>query len=170
MLRALLIKRFGLEMHIEDQLFPVYTLEKGKSSPKLTASTKDGMPECGRSLDDKDKDRLMISQACHNMTMDELANALRGMAPAYIDKPVVNLTGLNGQFDFKFGWTPRGQLLGTAGAVRHEGGILETSDPTAGGLTIFEAVDKHLGLKLNSAKHAIPIIVIDKINRTPTDN
>jgi uncharacterized protein (TIGR03435 family) len=110
------------------------------------------------------------------MTMDELANGLRNMAPAYIDRPVVNLTELKGPYDFKLGWTPRGQLMGTAGgrgtegAATAEGAAINVSDPTAGGLTVFEAVAKNLGLKLEATKHALPVIVVDKVNRTPTEN
>jgi uncharacterized protein (TIGR03435 family) len=172
MLRQLLIKRFGLEMHIQDAAMPVYGLEKGKGNPKITASEKTGAPDCQRGFDNG-----VISLTCHNMTMDELANGLRAMAPAYIDKPVVNLTGLTGQYDFKMGWTPRGQLLGTGdgvraagGAAQPDGGVLNVGEATAGGITIFEAVEKHLGLKLASVKHAMPIIVIDKVNKTPVEN
>jgi len=37
-------------------------------------------------------------------------------------------------------------------------------------LTIFEAIDKQLGLKLSVEKHSMPIVVIDHVDRTPTDN
>jgi uncharacterized protein (TIGR03435 family) len=172
MLRSLLIKRFGLEMHIEDQMQPVYALEKGKGEPKLTKSPEEKPLNCERSNQDG-----VITVNCHNMSLDELATGLRGMAPAYVDRPVVNLTGLSGKFDFKLGWTPRGQLLGTAGEGRGsaaephlERGVVAASEPTAGGRTVFEAVDHDLGLRLNSTKHAIPIVVIDKVNRVPTEN
>jgi uncharacterized protein (TIGR03435 family) len=173
MLRALLIKRFGLEMHIEDKPMPVYTLTKGKGELKIKPSATEAKLDCKRANEDG-----VITMTCHNMTMDELANGLRGMAPAYIDKPVVNLTELKGAYDFKLGWTPRGQLLGTAGgrggaaegAASPEGTAINVSEPTAGGLTVFDAVAKHLGLKLESTRHAIPVIVVDKVNRTATEN
>jgi uncharacterized protein (TIGR03435 family) len=173
MLRSLLIKRFGLEMHIEDKVLPVYTLSKGKGDLKITPSVTEAKLDCKRANEDG-----VITMACHNMTMDELANGLRGMAPAYIDKPVVNLTELKGAYDFKLGWTPRGQLMGTAGgrggaaegAASPAGAAINVSEPTAGGITVFEAVVKHLGLKLESTRHAIPIIVVDKVNRTATEN
>lgn len=163
MLRAVLVKRFGLEMHIEDKVLPVYALVKAKADPKIKSSAKEGLAECRRSVENS-----VITAACHNMTMDELANALRGMAPAYVDKPVVNLTGLQGQYDFTFGWTPRGALLGTNGPSA-DAAAPAASEPTAGGFTIFESVDKQLGLHIESTHHAIPIVVVDKVNRTPTD-
>ena len=174
MLRQLLMKRFGLEIHVQEESKAVYALEKGKGSPKVTPSASKASPECHRSMEDR-----VIMMNCRNMTMDEFATAVRGMAPAYIDRPVINLTGLEGQYDFKLGWTPRGQLLGATGegrggaadgGSRPDGSVLSTSDPTAGGLTVFEGIEKHMGLKLNGAKHDVPIIVIDKINRTPVEN
>lgn len=168
-LRSLLIKRFGLEFHVKDEPLPVYLLEKSKGAPKVTQSEKEAPPDCKRS-----NENGLLTMTCHNMTMDELANGLRGMAPAYVDKPVINATGLMGQFDFKLGWTPRGRLMGEGrGAAadsgpRPDGSILSASD--ASGITVFEGVDKYLGLRLNSGKHPLPVIVIDKVNRTPTEN
>jgi len=43
-------------------------------------------------------------------------------------------------------------------------------DAPAGGLTIFEAIDKQLGLKLSVEKHSMPIVVIDRVDRTPAGN
>jgi uncharacterized protein (TIGR03435 family) len=172
MLRSLLIKRFGLETHIEDRTMSVYALSIGKGELKIKRSATEAALDCQRS-----NENGVITMACHNMTMDELANGVRSMAPAYIDKPVVNLTELKGPYDFKFGWTPRGMLMGTGGerkgadgAASAERSGIDVSDPTAGGLTVFEAVAKQLGLKLESAKHAIPVIVVDKVNRTATEN
>jgi len=170
MLRALLIKRFGLESHMEDKVLPVYGLVKGKGDLKIKESAKEAPLECHRGNEDS-----MITVSCQNITLDELANGLRGMAPAYIDKPVVNLTELTGPYDLKFGWTPRGLLMGTGGGrggdgAPAEGGAINVSEPTAGGMSVFDAVYKNLGLKLESMKHAIPIVVVDKVNRTPTEN
>jgi uncharacterized protein (TIGR03435 family) len=167
MLRSLLVKRFGLESHIEDRVLPVYALTPGKGELKIKPSAKEAPLECKRS-----NDNGVITADCHNVTMDEFAQGLRGMAPAYIDKPVLNLTELKGPYDFKLGWTPRGLLLGTnnGAASAAEGKSIDVSEPTAGGLSVFDAVAKYMGLKLESTKHAIPIIVVDKVNRTPTEN
>ena len=43
------------------------------------------------------------------------------------------------------------------------------SEPT-GALTLFEAVDKQLGLKLAMHKRSMPVIVIDHIEQKPTEN
>jgi len=147
MLRAFLIKRFGLEAHVEDKVMPVYVLSKGRGDLPIKPSATAGSPECTRSNQDS-----MTMETCHNMTMDDLANGFHSFAPFYIDKPVVNLTEIKGAYDFEFRWTPRAQL------------------PTAGGMTIFEAADRQLGLKLESTEHAMPIIVVDKVTRMETVN
>jgi len=171
MLRSLLIKRFGLESHIEQKVLPVYALVRGKGEPKVTASAKQGEVNCSRSVNNG-----VITAACHNMTMDELAGGLRGMAPAYIDQPVVNLTELQGQYDFTLGWSPRGLVDRAAGrGSAADGGPppagADTSaEPGSNGITMFEAIGKDLGLKLESTKHVIPIVVVDKVNRTATFN
>ena len=173
MLRSMLIKRFGLEQHIEDRPMAVYALTRGKGELKVKPSAGEAKLDCKRANEDG-----VITMACHNMTMDELANGLRTMAPAYIDKPVVNLTELTGPYDFKLGWTPRGLLLGTGGgrggaaegAATPGGTAINVAEQTAGGLTVFEAVAKNLGLKLESVKHPMPVIVVDKVNRTATEN
>jgi len=102
------------------------------------------------------------------MSMTELAQALQRVAPAYVDMPVVDVTGLEGQYDFKFSWMPRGQGRPAADGGSRPDGLLNTSDP--GGLTLFEGIYKGTGLKLSSTKHAVPVIVIDQVNQTPVEN
>src|SRR5262249_7291902 len=66
----------------------------------------------------------------------------------------VNKTGLEGKWDFTIKWTPPG-MLARAGAD---------------GITIFDAVDKQLGLKLERGKVAQPVIFVDSVNPAPTPN
>jgi uncharacterized protein (TIGR03435 family) len=56
---------------------------------------------------------------------------------------------------------------GDAGAPG--GGIVEASDP-GGVLSLFDAVEKQLGLKLEPQKRPVSVLVIDHIERKPTDN
>ena len=45
-----------------------------------------------------------------------------------------------------------------------------TGDSPAGAITLFEAFDRELGLKIGPGKHPMPVIVIDHMERTPSDN
>jgi uncharacterized protein (TIGR03435 family) len=81
-------------------------------------------------------------------------------APAYIDHPVIDTTGLQGGWNFTVMWTPRGALPTT------EPGATAPADP--GGITFFEAIEK-LGLKLEKGTHPVPVIVVDHAEEKPID-
>ena len=66
----------------------------------------------------------------------------------------LNKTGLEGKWDFTIKWTPPA-LLARAGAD---------------GISIFDAVDKQLGLKLEAGKVPQPVIFVDSVNEAPTPN
>jgi uncharacterized protein (TIGR03435 family) len=83
------------------------------------------------------------------------------IAPSFIDRPVVDLTGLKGPYDIQLDWVPR-PLVGNAADP--------ASADVAAGATVFDALDKQLGLKLEERKLPMPVIVIDHIERVPTEN
>jgi uncharacterized protein (TIGR03435 family) len=83
-----------------------------------------------------------------------------------LSHPVVNATGMEGGWNFTVTWTPP-RLAASAAA--NSGGQAMAPDP-AGTMTFEEALDKELGLKLEVRKRVIPVLVIDHVNRKPTDN
>jgi len=92
------------------------------------------------------------------------------MAPGYIQgHPVVDTTGLEGGWDFPLQWSGRGVIDAAVRAAESgpAGGV--SADPN-GALTLFEAIEKQLGLKLEQQKQRLPVMVIDRIERTPTEN
>ena len=88
------------------------------------------------------------------MTMDQFAEQFQEMAGGYLDEPVVDSTGLDGQYDLAVHWTARGSLP-------HAG---------ADGISFFDAVDKQLGLKLTLETAPRPTLIVDSENETPTPN
>jgi uncharacterized protein (TIGR03435 family) len=76
------------------------------------------------------------------------------MAGAYLTDPVVDSAGLKGPYDFDLKWTARA-LLPRAGSE---------------GISIFDAVDKQLGLKLALETAPRPVRIADRVNETPTPN
>jgi uncharacterized protein (TIGR03435 family) len=86
------------------------------------------------------------------------ASIIAIVSPNYIDLPVVNETGLGGTYDFTFHWTPK-QLLDRA----HEG----IGSSNQSGLTIFDALQSQLGLKLDRKNEPRPAVVIDYVDRMP---
>jgi uncharacterized protein (TIGR03435 family) len=109
---------------------------------------------------------LMIG--CKNVSMADLAQNLERQAGAYIDHPIVDATGLQGGWDFAIGWTPKALLQGPGGNANATGDAsAAAADPS--GISVFEAVEKELGLKLVKQKRSIPVIVVDHVTEKPVE-
>jgi uncharacterized protein (TIGR03435 family) len=165
MLQKLLAERFKLAVHREDQPVPVFALTPGKRAAKLKESSGRERSECKLSVSDAGR-----TYTCTNTTMAQFVTRVRQVAGGYLGAhPVVDLTGLTGSYDFALTWAPVGRFNSARGgdAAPSTGGA--AADPT-GDLTVFEAVDKHLGLKLAEQKHPMSVVVIDHVDRTPAEN
>ena len=181
MLRALLTDRFRLAVHNEDRPVAAYNLVAVK--PKLTRADpanrtrfKEG-PAMASSKDPRDKNPLLGRLvSCQNMTMAQFAAQLQNIAPGYIHSPVLDTTGLDGAFDFTVNFSPAGVFQGGGRGERGgdaapaaAGAPAGASDPT-GALTLFEAIEKQLGLKLERKRRPVSVLVIDHIEQRPVDN
>ncbi|HEY6340501.1 MAG TPA: TIGR03435 family protein [Bryobacteraceae bacterium] len=152
MLQSLLAERFQLLVHSDSRPMPAFVLSVGSTKPKLKRSDSSGPPGCQRQPQASEAGAIPTS--CHGLTMEAFAAQLRVMAGDYLESPVLDGTKLEGAWDFDFKWTPRGGLA-TAGSS---------------GITIFDAVGSQLGLKLESKEIPAPVVVVDRVNRKPTDN
>jgi uncharacterized protein (TIGR03435 family) len=155
MLKSLLVDHFRLQTHIEDRPVPVFALVTEKESPRLKESDGSARSQCDLLTADTGR-----SFNCRNTTMAQLAERLPDVAQAYITLPMVDLTGLKSAYDFTLTWTPKNPTSDRRGA--DIGG--QATTPT-GGLTVFEAIDKQLGLKLEERKHPLPVVVIDRAEK-----
>jgi uncharacterized protein (TIGR03435 family) len=97
--------------------------------------------------------------------MAELAQNLARMANAYIDHPIVDGTGLQGGWNFLIGWTPRGMLQAQAPNSTPNS---EAYDPS-GGISVFDALERELGLKLVKQTRSIPVLVVDHVDEKPIE-
>jgi bla regulator protein BlaR1 len=141
MLQTLLTDRFRLALHREKRELPLYRLVVSKNGPKLKESAVSGAPQS----------RMATGQITDKKaSMDTLASQIGQQLGRF----VVNQTGLNGDYDFHVEWTPDpGQNLG---------GDSDTPPPAgADGPSIFTALQQQLGLKLESAKGPVEVLVID---------
>jgi uncharacterized protein (TIGR03435 family) len=86
-----------------------------------------------------------------------------------MDHPIADDTGLPGGWDFLIGWTPRAALpeAQAPAADRPAGAVVEAATP--GGISVFEAVESQLGLKLVKQKRSIPVIVVDHVAEKPIE-
>jgi uncharacterized protein (TIGR03435 family) len=105
---------------------------------------------------------------CENVSMQQFGQLFPQIAGDYTRVAAVDKTGLIGGYDFTLNFSPIQQVLGARpdAAAVNTGAAL---DPT-GALSLQEAVRRQLGLKLEDAKLPFPVLVIDSISETPTDN
>jgi uncharacterized protein (TIGR03435 family) len=168
MLRGLLLDQFELKTHTENREITVYALTLAGPKPKLTRAEESERSGCKPDpTAPKPATNVQTMIGCKNISMAELADNLQQMANAYIDHPVVDATGLEGGWDFLMGWTARAALQAPQAPNPNSppGAIAEASDPN--GISVFEAVEKELGLKLVKQKRSIPVIVVDHVNEKP---
>jgi len=168
MLYGLLLDRFELKTHTENREVTVYALTVAHGKPKLTQAEESERIGCRPDPSaPKPVTNMGPMIACKNTTMADLARNLQQMAGAYIDHPIVDATGLQGGWDFLIGWTPRGMLQPAPNPNQPPGTTGQASDPN--GLSVFDAVEKELGLKLVKETRSIPVIVVDHVDEKPIE-
>ena len=200
MLQALLAERFKLTVHLESKEHAVYALVVGKNGPKLKESAPDADAPAGvgsAALDVSVSGRGENTQVsisggpigtahmsmgpngtmrleAPKMTMAALADTLS----RFFDRPVVDLTELKGTYqvaldlsmeDLRNAARTLGMIGPGMGAGR--GGAQPPADAASdpAGLSIFAAVQQ-LGLKLEPRKVGIDLVVVDHLEKTPTEN
>jgi len=153
MLQTLLADRFKLAVRREKQEQPGYALAIGKNGSKLKTAGSDGTIGATTSG---------YLRTFQKMPISGLVNFLAGAAR----QPVIDQTGLKGAFDFTLDLTPSADDPFQTAA---RGGIPQAADPTNGFGRIAEAVENQLGLRLESRKIPIEMLIIDHVER-PSEN
>jgi len=154
MLQTLLADRFKLTFHRDKRELSIYALLVDKGGSKLTKNDTDptGLP--GLFF------RALGVLPARNATMADFAGLLQ---TAVLDRPVVDQTGLGGRFDFTLTWTPDETQFGGLGIKVPP----PPDNATAPGL--FTAVQEQLGLRLDSTKAPVDVLVLDRVEK-PTAN
>ena len=154
MLRTLLADRFGLKVHNDNRPLPAFVLSAGSGKHKMKATEGSGSGCQGQPQTPEPGVIPYQQVSCKNLTTAQIAENLRQMAGGYLDKPVIDEAKLDGSFDFDIKWTARAQLAAAG----------------ADGISIYDAVEKQLGLKLEQKQMAMAVIVVDSANPKPTAN
>ena len=158
MLQRLLAERFALRLHHETRPMPIYALVMAKSGgalgPDLRRSTRDCLEEWKtQGMPDARNVACGSIQGARPGSVAGQAAEMRPLVRSLWDwtgRPVIDRTGLTGRFDFTLRWAPEGST--------------DTDAPS-----IFTAVQEQLGLKLDSQKGPVTVLVIDRVER-PKEN
>jgi uncharacterized protein (TIGR03435 family) len=205
MLQNLLAERFKLTLHREKKDLPMYALVVGKNGPKMKESVDDAAPKYG-DVPKSDGPAAAMGKltmgrdgfpvlpgsmgrgaasigfmngnarmTANRQSMATLADMLSGQ----LDLPVVDMTGLKGNYDFTLYFAPEG-LAG----MRLPGGLPPPPPAGEGGPgmpvasapdaqsspNLFSALQEQLGLKLEQRKGPVDLLVIDHLEKAPIEN
>jgi uncharacterized protein (TIGR03435 family) len=141
MLQNLLAERFKLTIRRDTREMPVYALVLGKGGLKNAKET-----ELGPGGISTNPGKMTATK----INMARLAEALSNR----VDRPVIDMTGLNGIYDLTLEWAPDQTATSDNG-------------PTA---DIYTALQQQLGLRLESRKAPMELLVVERAERTPTEN
>jgi uncharacterized protein (TIGR03435 family) len=146
MMRTMLAERFKLSLHQETRQLPMYSLVVAKGGPKIYS-----VP-AGEGKTSGVSGHFVASK----ITMAKFADLIAREAGL----PVADSTGLDGVFDFKLDWSPESGLR------------IDSVESPAGaeGPSILTALQEQLGLRLERGKGPVEVLVMDRIERTPSAN
>lgn len=152
MLRALIAERFHLTFHEVRKDLKVYSLTEGKGGNRLRQAAGPG-----------DKAMAMEGGAIvfRNYSMGDLIETLSNV-PFRLDRPVVDMTGLEGRYDFELKIAPD-EL-----AMKHafEGMSRQDGD----GPTLIDLIQAQLGLRFGATERSMDVLTVDAADKTPTEN
>ena len=143
--RSLLADRFHLMLHSEQREMPVYSLELDRGGPKLTRTTRQPQDATNFSYTNQ------IVVTVKNASMGTFSD---GMQATFLDRPVVDKTGLGDRYDFTLKWTP------------DDSPARDTPDAPP---DLYTAIKEQLGLKFIPEKSTARALVVDHVD-TPTAN
>jgi uncharacterized protein (TIGR03435 family) len=165
MMQSMLADRFQLVIARENRDLPAYRLTAGKHQG-LKEADPSGEPECKSAVlstskpsDDPGGRPLTMYEleiTCKSMTMERFASEIRTLPFQTLPlrtRPIQDRTGLPGPWNFVLKYSQ-----------------MQSGAPSPASVTLFDALDKQLGLKLEPVTLPQPVIVVKSVNEAPTPN
>jgi len=149
MLQTLLADRFKLAFHRDTKQMPAYSLVVDKGGLKI-------QPVVG------DANNTSTGYDSYSVIQSPMSQVVKNLS-RILHAPVIDDTKVSGNFTFTLKWTPEDTSASAAAAPK----------PTANGPSgpsIFEALREQLGLKLEEHKIPLEVLVVDHVERIPTEN
>jgi uncharacterized protein (TIGR03435 family) len=142
MLQSLLAERFGLVLHKESRVLTLYSMTAAKNGTTLqkVESASGLTSDSGR--------------ACNRVSGATTMAQLTDFLSQRLNRPVIDNTRLDGPYRIAMNWAPDAAV----------------PDVEPCGPSLVTAAREQLGLNLNAQKGPVTVIVIDQMNRAPTEN
>jgi len=184
MLQNLLADRLGLQVHWASKDMDTYTLVVAKGGPKFKPASPDSpQPDSTQGSGDGSRSGspirvgadgflipppgngawlgqspdLKVTMRGHNENVAEIARAISRLS---LDGPLTDATGLTGKYDYTIFW-----------AMQATKDVLSGRPPLdPDGLNVFLAIQEQLGLKIEKKKGPVQVLVVDHVEKKPTEN
>jgi len=160
MIRNLLAERFHMKVHMETQDFPAYALSVGQAGPRFSVAgggefprVPAGRPGLAANYSNSGP-YVLVRMRAQRQPMFRLAESLE--MPA--GKPVVDQTGLDGEYDFTLAFAAEPPGMGAS----------DTTEPMPAP-DIFKAL-RQIGLQLTPKKLPFKVVVVDAVDKAPAEN
>ena len=168
MLRSLLADRCNLVLGPETRDLPVYTLVVAKNGSKLKVSgytppdklesRSPGIPPAGG---------IWVHGRGNIVSSGASMRSLAEWLSRFLERTVIDKTGLSGFYDFTLQWTPsEGEGHGLPPGYQETANVSSSEAP---GPSLFSALQEQLGLKLQSSRGAVDVLAIKHVEK-PTEN
>jgi uncharacterized protein (TIGR03435 family) len=187
MLQSLLAERFQMKVHREKRELPVYALTLGKAPLKIQKAAQDG----GADLPAKGNVNVAATGSAAGVSVDlgngsyyTFANGkfeakkvsmevLARQLERYLDRPIVEMTGIQGNYDLSVTVTPEdAQTMIIRAAVNSGVNLPPQALQLLDNGSTASLLDglQQLGLKLEARKAPLDVVVVDQASKTPTEN
>lgn len=187
MMQALLIERFKLQVHLETREMPLYNLVLLRADGRLGPDLKPTAVNCAALRKERAAGSAEPAGPARRVTLDESVpcsqraffgpqgvtinhsgrtlEQIAATLSTYADRTVVNKTGLTGEYDILLKFRP--EAGGPMGSLAPP--LSTSADPSSDLATLRIAAQEQLGLRLESARGPVQVLVIDSIS-PPTEN
>jgi uncharacterized protein (TIGR03435 family) len=157
MMRNLLIERCHLKFHLENREMPIYALSVERTGAKLQRhdAANGGEPWIEQAMEAPFHPKWTATAASMDIFTGRLSRVM--------DRPVVDMTNLAGDYDFTLTFTAEPPPNLPPNALIN-GQPIDLSGPT-----IFQALRQQLGLRLDPRKGPAPVMIIEHIDK-PSSN
>jgi uncharacterized protein (TIGR03435 family) len=182
MMRNLLAERFKLVVHPETREMAIYALVLARSDGKLGENLKPAATDCAALMRERGRggpplappppgERMQCGMRIAPGAMNGGGFPLSQLATTlsqFVQRVVVDRTGLTGNYDLELKWTPDRNMPGAPIGPPPPGvPPLPPIDPD--GPSIFTAVQEQLGLKLDPQRGPVDVLVVDSVERPSPD-